>query len=206
MTVAILFIAALLQVRAEPAARISNVEGGIELGDAAVVARVGDLVLGGDRLRTLKGSSLSLAMESGLILELREDTRFEMKNVNGEPIAQLTEGSVNVKSAGKPVRIETKYGQIIGTQDSQEFDVSYRGDVVQVLVIRGSVRAELSDPLKVVFKNASDLGTRVYQAGSISPTVPREASETTVIVYPSVESPAPRGRRTVPVTPPFPPK
>ena len=163
-------------------------------------------------MHTLKGSSLTLSMASGPILQLKSDTRFEMRNVNGEPIAILTEGGVNVKSAGKPVRVETKYGQIIGTEDSQEFDVSYSGDVVQVLVIRGSVRAELSDPLKVGFKNAADLGTRVYEAGSITPTTPRAPSGTTVIVYPRVGNPTPRvgpndrGKPPAPVTPPVPPK
>jgi ferric-dicitrate binding protein FerR (iron transport regulator) len=198
MTCAILFIALLLQAQTEPAARITQVEGGIELGDAAVVARVGELVLVGDRLHTPKGSSLTLSMESGQIFQLKPETRFEMKNVNGEQIAVLTEGSVNAKSAGKPVRVETKYGQIIGTGDSQEFDVSYRGDIVQVLVIRGSVRAELSDPLKVVFKNAADFGARVYEAGSISLTAPSTKGETTVIIYPSVEIPTPNGQRMVP--------
>jgi hypothetical protein len=170
------------------------------------VARAGDLVSDGDQLHTLKGASLALSTISGVTLQLRSDTTLEMKKVSGEILAFLAEGSASVTSAGKPVRIETKYGLIIGTEDSQEFDVSYRGDDVHVLVIRGSVRAELSDPLKVVFKNASESGTRVYEAGGISPTVPRARSETTVIVYPSVESPAPRERRNLPVTPPFPPK
>lgn len=199
MTIASLIVAALLQVQTVPVARVTSIEGGIELGDTPVIARVGDLVAVGDRLHTMKGASITLSMESGVIFQLRPDTRFEMKNVNGEPIALLTEGSVNVKNSGKPVRVETKFGQIMGAENSQEFDVSYAGDFVQVLVIRGSVKAELSDPLKVVFKNAADFGSRVYEAGSISPTVPRATSGTSVIVYPEVGNPTPRVR-------PIPPK
>lgn len=198
MTIVSLIVAALLQVQTAPAARVISVEGGIELGDTPVIARVGDLVAVGDRLHTMKGASITLSTEPGVIFQLGSDTRFEMKNVNGEPIALLTEGSVNAKSSGKPVRVDTKFGQITGIGDSQEFDVSYAGDGVRVLVIRGSVKAELSDPLKVVFKNAADFGTRVYEAGSISPTVPRATSGTTVIVYPEVGNPTPRVR---PVSP-----
>jgi ferric-dicitrate binding protein FerR (iron transport regulator) len=207
VTIAILIVAALLQA---PAARITAVHGGIELGDTAVAARAGEWILAGDRVHTLKDSSLTLATESGLVVQLRPDTRLEMKNLTGEPIVLLTDGSVNVKSEGKPVRVETRYGQIIGTENSQEFDVTYSGDAVQVLMIRGSLRAELSDPLKVTFKSASGTGPRVYEAGSISPPAPRAPRETTVIVYPTVESPIPRFERTgtppIPVTPSIPSK
>jgi len=213
MTVPVLIVAALLQVQTAPAARVISVEGGIELGDTAVTARVGDLVAVGDRLHTMKGASITLSTESGVVFQFRSDARFEMKSANGEPIVLLTEGSVNAKSSGKPFRVETRFGQIIGAENSQEFDVSYSGDLVQVLVIRGSVKAELSDPLKVVFKNAADFGARVYEAGSISPTVPRAGSGTTVIVYPEVGNPTPRvgpngnrPNRPAPVTPPVPPK
>jgi hypothetical protein len=206
MTIAGLIVAALLQAQAAPAARIIGVEGGIELGDTAVSARVGDLVAVGDRLHTMKGASITLSAESGVIFQFRSGARFEMKSVNGGLIA-LTEGSVNVKNSGKPVRVETKFGQIIGAEESQEFDVSYAGDLVQVLVVRGSIKAELSDPLKVVFRNASDFGARVYEAGSISPTVPRTGSGTTVIVYPEVDnSTRPNGKRPTPITRPVPPK
>lgn len=206
MTVATLIVAALLQTA--PAARIGSILGEADLirPTDTEVARVGDIVLAGDRVHTLKGASLALSMESGVIVQLRSDTSLEMKIVNGEPVALLTEGSVNVKSSGKPARIETKYGQIIGTEDFQEFDVSYTGDVVQVLLIGGGVRAEVSDSSKIVFKNAYDSGARVYEAGSISPTAPRATGGTTVIVYPRVVTPSLSGRRTLPATAPVSPK
>ena len=81
----------------------------------------------------------------------------------------------------------------------------YSGDVVHVLLIRGSIRAEVLDSSKVLFKKADDLGVRVYEAGSISPTVPRDTTQPIVIVYPRVE--APRGSKPgPPARPQVPPK
>jgi hypothetical protein len=213
MTITALIVAILLQVNT--AARINNVGGEVEITRPAGsgIARNGDLVADGDRLRTLKNGSLSLLTESGVTLQLKSDSTVEMKKVSGEPIASLSEGGLNVKSSGNPVRIETKYGLIIGGEDSQEFDVRYNGDVVLVLLVRGSITAEASQPSKILFKSAADLGTRVYEAGSISPVTPRAPGETTVIVYPQIEQPAPRGagpnrKAPAPRSPsvPFPPK
>jgi hypothetical protein len=172
----------------------------------AVVARVGDMVLAGDRVHTLKESSLSLSTESGVTLQLRSDTTIEMKDVKGELVALLTEGSVSIRSSGKAARIETKYGQIIGTEAFQEFEVRYSGEIVQVLLVGGGVRAEVSDSSKIVFRNAYDFGQRVYEAGSISPTAPRGPSDTTVIVYPQVENPTSNRKPRFIVDPPVPPK
>ena len=203
-------IAALLQTApTAPAVRVGDVAGEVQLvrqGGTAFV-RVGDTISAGDRLHSPKGSSLTLSAESGVVLQLGAATSLEMKNVDGgEIIALLTEGRLNVRSAGKPVRIETKHGQVIADEDSQEFDLSYSGDVVQVLLIRGSIRAEVLDPSKVVFKSAADLGTRTYEAGSLSPTAPRTPGET-VIVYPQVNDPTrTRGPRLPTRTPVLPPK
>jgi hypothetical protein len=177
------------------AARIGSVTGEVEItrpGETAT-ARNGDAVADGDRLRTARSGSLSLFTESGVTLQLKPDSRLEMKKVSGEPIAFLSEGGLSVTTPGKPVRIETRYGQIIAVEDSQEFEVRYRGDVVDVLLIRGSVTAQASEPSKILFKSAADLGMRVYEAGSITPATPRAPGETTVIVYPQIEQPVSRG-------------
>jgi hypothetical protein len=202
MTVTALIVAALLQTA--PAARVGNVSGEVDLirSTETLEARSGDTVSAGDRIHTSKGSSLSLSMGSGMTLQLRSETSLEIKSVNGELVALVSEGSINVRSAGKPARIETKFGQITGTEDFQEFDVTYSGDVIQVLVAGGGVRAEVSDSSKIVFKNAYDFGARVYEAGSLSPTVPREPNGTTVIIYPTVEESRRQGRRAVPILPP----
>jgi ferric-dicitrate binding protein FerR (iron transport regulator) len=194
-----LLIAALLQ--ASPAARLSNIEGNAEIVRAGgtAVARSGDTVSAGDRLQTSQRSALTLSTESGVILQLGAESKLEMKNAGTEAIAFLAEGSVNVKNSGKAARIETKYGQIIGTEDSIEFDVRYQGDVINVLVIRGSVRAEVFDTNKVLFKSAADLGTRVYEAGSIRPSILRPTTTPTVIVYPQVEGASRNPRRDVPI-------
>jgi hypothetical protein len=193
MTLTGLIVAVLLQA-VTTAARMGNVGGEVEITRPAetVIARNGDLVADGDRLHTLQNASFSLFTESGVTLQVKSDSRLEMKKVSGEPIAFLSEGGISVTTPGKPVRIETKYGQIISVEDTREFDVRYSGDVVLVLVVRGSVTAEASEPSKILFKSAADLGTRVYEAGSLSPTVPRVPGETTVIVYPQIEQPTPR--------------
>jgi ferric-dicitrate binding protein FerR (iron transport regulator) len=199
--VAALLIAALLQTA--PAARLGNVEGSAEIvrANGASVARPGDTVSAGERLQTSKTSALTVSTESGVVLQLGAESKLELKNTGGEPIALLTEGSVNVKSSGKAARIETKYGQIIGVEESHEFDVRYSGDVIHVLVIRGAVRAEVFDASKVFFKNAADLATRTYVAGSITPNAPRVSNAPIVIVYPRVEDP--NGRKPRPAEPPI---
>jgi len=213
MTIAGLVVAIFLQVTT--AARIGNVAGQAELTRPAetVIARNGDLVADGDRLHTLKDASLSLLTEFGVTLQLKADSRLEMKKASGEPLVFLTEGSIGVKTPGKPVRIETKYGQIIAVEDSNEFEVKYNGDAVYVLVIRGSITAEASQPSKILFRSAADLGTRTYEAGSILPTEPVTRGERSVIVYPQVENPAPRvvgpndlGKRPIPAPPTVIPK
>jgi ferric-dicitrate binding protein FerR (iron transport regulator) len=194
-----LLIAVLLQT--SPAASVGNVEGTAEIvrANGASVARSGDMVSAGERLQTSKSSALTVSMESGVVLQLGAESKLEMKNTSGESIALLTEGSVNVKSSGKAARIETKYGQIIGVEESHEFDVRYSGDAINVLVIRGSVRAEVFDAYKVFFRNAADLATRTYVAGSITPNAPRVSNAPIVVVYPRVE--APNGLRPRPGPP-----
>jgi hypothetical protein len=184
-----LLIAALLQ--ASPAARLSNIEGDAEIvrTGGTAVARSGDTVSAGERLQTSKRSALTVSTESGVVLQLGAESKLEMKNAGTEPIAFLAEGSVNVKNSGKAARIETKYGQIIGAEESHEFDVRYVGEVIHVLLIRGSVRAEVFDASKVFFKNAADLGVRTYEAGSITPNAPRISNAPTVVVYPRVPDP-----------------
>ncbi len=203
--IALLSIAVFLQ--AVPAGRVSKVIGEVDLlrpGETAA-ARIGGVVVAGDRLRTRQGSSLTLSTDSGAVLELASDSILEMKTFDGGLLPLLTQGSVGVRSSGEPVRIETSYGQIVGTEDLQEFEVRYSGDGIEVLLTEGAVRAEGSDSSKVVFKNAHDSGTRVHEAGSISPPPARETSGTTVIVYPEVVSPTPNARRA-PVTPQIPSK
>src|SRR5436190_12316119 len=121
MTVTALIVAVFLQA---PAARVEKVSGDADLIHSTdiAVARVGDTITIGDRVHTLEGSSLALTTESGVTLVLRSGTSIEMKNVNGEPVALITEGAVNVRSSGKAARIETKYGPIAGTDAVQEFE------------------------------------------------------------------------------------
>lgn len=196
-----LLVAALLQ--APPAARLTRIEGNAEVvrAEGTAVARSGDTVSAGERLQTSKSSALAVSTESGVVLQLGAESKLEIKNTGGEPIGFLAEGSVNVKSTGKAARIETKYGQIIGVEESHEFDVRYVGDAIQVLVVRGSVRAEVFDASKVFFRNAEDLATRTYVAGSITPNAPRVSNAPVVIVYPRIEDPyrGPKARPQAPI-------
>ncbi len=135
MTLTVVIVAALLQAQVEAPARITDFQGTVELGDT-VVTRAGDLVVVGDRLHTSREASLTLSIEPGVALKLKSDTRTEMKNVNGEPVVVLTEGSISVRSTGKPVRVETRYGQIKGTEGFQEFEVAYSGECCPGLAYR----------------------------------------------------------------------
>lgn len=208
MTITALLVAALLQ--AMPAARVSNVGLGVEIirSNGTVVARIGDTIPVGDQMRTPAGSFLALDTESGVILQLGSSSRLEMKKeINGEVVALFTEGSLKVRNAGKTIRIETKYGRILSLDESGEFDVSYSGDLVEVVANRGGVISLADDPLKVVFKSSSDAAAmRIYEAGSLSSTSPREASQPTIVVYPQVGNPNSTRKLPAPVTPQVPPK
>ena len=106
MMIAAILIAALLQA-AVPSARIGATKGTVEISrtNGTAVARTGEQVSAGDRLQTLKSSAAVLSTESGVTLEVGADSKLEVKNAGSEPVALLAEGSVNVKSSGKPVRI-----------------------------------------------------------------------------------------------------
>jgi hypothetical protein len=170
MRFAALFLTLLLQ--ASQPARVASVSGEAEVvrGTDVVAARVGDTVDVGDHLNTRTNSSLIFSTSSGVTLQLNSSTRIELKKADVEITVLLTEGGLKVKSGGKPVRVETRYGAFAGSEDAQEFEVKYGGEGIQVTTGRGD---------------------RVYEAGSISPTQPRKSGDTTVIVYPEAGN---RGR------------
>lgn len=185
MTFASLLLTALLQI-SQPA-RISTVSGEAELlrGADAVLLKIGDTLEVGDRLHTRPNASVVLSTSNGVTVQLNPNTRLELKKLEDDATVLLVEGSLNVRSGGKPVRVETHYGAFVSSADSPEFEVKYGSEGIQVTTGRA---------------------VRVYEAGSISPTTPRKPSETTVIVYPETGN---RGRdrrdtRPAPSTPPPP--
>jgi hypothetical protein len=178
MRLAAFLLIALLQ--SSQVARVTSVRGDAEViraaGSSAV--RPGDSIDIGDRLHAAPGSSIGLTLPSGSILALSENARLELKKLDGEAVVFLSEGAINVITSGRPIRVETRHGTFVGPDGSQDFEVKYSGDGIQI----------------VTAKNATDPGVRTYEAGSISPHTPKAPGDTNVIVYPSVGQPT-RGQR-----------
>jgi len=66
----------------------------------------------------------------------------------------LTEGSLQVRTSGKPLRIETKFGQFVISEEASEARFAYAGGKIEAAIIRGSLTTEALDSANVVFKGA----------------------------------------------------
>jgi hypothetical protein len=199
MKVALLLMA-LLQT-ATPA-RIGNVVGSAEVTgkDGTAVARIGGLLAAGDRLRTLGASYLALSTDSGAVLQLGPNTRVELKKVESETWVSFTEGSLQVRTTGKPLRIETRYGHFLASEDLLDARFAYAVGRIEASVLRGSLRTESLDSANVVFKGGTDTaGERTYQAGGEITPGTRSPADPSLIIIPRVNVPTPRP--TGPVVP-----
>ncbi len=146
---------------------VRGVDVGVVSGEGSMNREPAQPLEEGDEIRTGPASVAVIAFDDGTRLTLGADSVFTMISLADGPSIGFMQGSLRVRVAAEPFRLESPVGSFALTTLPAEAEFELTEGRVEVRVFAGGLTTSDLDPTAVVFRGSGDRPSRIRRAGSI---------------------------------------